>query len=393
MYRANQAPTSEAESPHEPVAGVHPLMLRRRKRNATPCKLSGKLRLVRRFWEHVTEPILRQRSVRRVVEIGSQAGESTLRLLELCAELGAHADVIDPLAPANYEELAPRFAKHGRFHQARSLEVLGSLPVADAYLIDGDHNWYTVYHELLAIDDRAVHTNSPRPVILMHDVGWPYAYRDLYYEASDIPEGFKHESLRAGLFPDQREAVANDGLNRHLEHARHEGGERNGVRAAVDDFLVARPNQYRWSSLAVFHGYGFLVPVADLDQPYAKTIWALCNGNPRLLALADVMERWRVAEHIKLESARHEARARTQELKTQREELKAQIAKLSQREDALKRRCDRLQNQLTTIERSRGYRMLETLRHARRSLQRIRGRITSERSFRGGSNDFDPDRN
>ena len=64
--------------------------------------------------------------------------------------------VIDPepqFDPAEHERAFP-----GRyhFHLGTSLEVLPGLPPADVVLIDGDHNWYTVYHELrLLADDGA----------------------------------------------------------------------------------------------------------------------------------------------------------------------------------------------------------------------------------------------
>ncbi|MEZ5167505.1 MAG: hypothetical protein R2695_13815 [Acidimicrobiales bacterium] len=33
------------------------------------------------------------------------------------------------------------------FHRALSLDALRHTPAFDVALIDGDHNWYTVYHE------------------------------------------------------------------------------------------------------------------------------------------------------------------------------------------------------------------------------------------------------
>ncbi len=40
----------------------------------------------------------------------------------------------------------------------------------DAALIDGDHNWYTVYHELRLFAEGAKRNGTALPVLVMHDV-------------------------------------------------------------------------------------------------------------------------------------------------------------------------------------------------------------------------------
>ncbi|MCB9650484.1 MAG: class I SAM-dependent methyltransferase [Deltaproteobacteria bacterium] len=317
---------------------------------------------MRRFWADVTEPILRQRDVRRVVEIGSQSGESTRRLLELCGELGAHADIIDPLPPENQDALGSLMARHGTLHLARSLDVLGQLPVADAYLIDGDHNWHTVHHELLAIDARVRETESRPPVILMHDVGWPYARRDLYYDPATVPAEARQPFLRAGVHPDRPDADPSGGMNRHLTHAKLEGGPRNGVLTAVEDFLALRPEAYRWWSLPVFHGYGCLVATSELEAPYAQTIARLCTENAPLLSLAAKVERGRVEALIAVEAGRYQQRA-------ERASLEAGFAR---RELELKAQIKKLEARIQEIEGSRGYQALEQARAVRRRLRRLR---------------------
>jgi hypothetical protein len=44
----------------------------------------------------------------------------------------------------------------------------------DAALIDGDHNWYTVYNELRLLAEGARRHGTDLPVLTLHDVGWPY---------------------------------------------------------------------------------------------------------------------------------------------------------------------------------------------------------------------------
>ena len=64
--------------------------------------------------------------------------------------LGPEAElhVIDPVPDFDPDEHETQFAGQYVFHRDLSLNVLGDLPPMDAALIDGDHNWYTVYNEL-----------------------------------------------------------------------------------------------------------------------------------------------------------------------------------------------------------------------------------------------------
>src|SRR5947208_5578900 len=96
------------------------------------------------LWDVAIAPVLEAAGAKRIVEIGALRGETTTRMFE---RLGADAElhVIDPkpeFDPADHERQFP-----GRYflHQARSLDVLPTLGPMDAALIDGDHNWYTVY--------------------------------------------------------------------------------------------------------------------------------------------------------------------------------------------------------------------------------------------------------
>ena len=71
----------------------------------------------------------------------------------------------------------------------------------DAALIDGDHNWYTVYNELQLLAEVAREAGAPLPVLIMHDVGWPYGRRDLYYAPEQIPEEFRQPYAQRGMRP------------------------------------------------------------------------------------------------------------------------------------------------------------------------------------------------
>ena len=79
--------------------------------------------------------------------------------------------------------------------------MLPTLPAVDVALIDGDHNWFTVYHELRILSETARHAGAPLPVLIMHDVCWPYGRRDLYYVPERVPEEFRQPYAMKGIRP------------------------------------------------------------------------------------------------------------------------------------------------------------------------------------------------
>jgi cephalosporin hydroxylase len=229
------------------------------------------------LWDDVVAPVIDALGARRVIEIGALRGETTVRMLE---RLGPDCElhVIDPepqFDPAEHERAFP-----GRyhFHTGTSHDVLPGLPPADAVLVDGDHNWYTVYHELRMLADTARRAGVPLPVLVLHDVGWPYGRRDLYYEPERIPAEFRQQYVRAGMRPGESMLVYCGGLNRHMANALYEGGPRNGVMTALDDFVAEHPQPLRVVVLPVFFGLGIVAEEAVLD------------AHPELAAFLDHLE-------------------------------------------------------------------------------------------------------
>ncbi|MEO6626952.1 MAG: class I SAM-dependent methyltransferase, partial [Aquihabitans sp.] len=106
------------------------------------------------FWEMVVAPIVKASGARRVLEIGALRGETTAKMFD---QLGPASElhVIDPLPQFDPEEHERAFPGRYVFHRDLSLNVLPALEPVDVALIDGDHNWYTVYHELQELDRTA----------------------------------------------------------------------------------------------------------------------------------------------------------------------------------------------------------------------------------------------
>lgn len=138
-------------------------------------------------------PILEAVKPAVIVEIGAANGTNTKNILEFCAQHGGYCHIIDPELPGNYEEIRPQLEKLGQMHQDISLQALRDIS-ADAYLIDGDHNWFTVYHELITIENTTMDSGRKFPVLIFHDILWPYGRRDMYYAVDRILEQYVHSA-------------------------------------------------------------------------------------------------------------------------------------------------------------------------------------------------------
>src|SRR3954465_1394999 len=117
-----------------------------------------------------------------VVEIGSEAGGVTRggggggesgpgaggRTREMCgwaaAGAGRSFTAVEPFPVVEVRELALSVDAF-TLVEGRSPEALERVPAADAYLIDGDHNHWTVLHEL-----EAIYAEGRAPLAVLHDV-------------------------------------------------------------------------------------------------------------------------------------------------------------------------------------------------------------------------------
>jgi hypothetical protein len=154
------------------------------------------------------------------------------------------------------------------------------------YLIDGDHNYFTVVQELLWIERIQQKANKPFFCIL-HDVGWPWAYRDLYYNPESIPEEWRQPyTWERGLTLDNPETV--EGGFRGCGAwacACHEGGERNGVLKAVEDFISLRGSALEFAMVPGVFGLGVLYSTESLWSGAMKQYLAPLDRNPLLIKL------------------------------------------------------------------------------------------------------------
>jgi Methyltransferase domain len=263
-------------------------------------------------WKPVVEPLLDALSPRVVVEVGMARGRTTGRLVEFAAARGCTIHGIDP-APhpeLDLEQFRRRLGERFVFHEERSLDVIPRIRDADAVLIDGDHNWYTVHGELTALGEVAADEGRPFPLALLHDVDWPYARRDMYYDPDAIPDAYRQPFRRAGMIPGTSELVDRGGVNPGLNNALHEGGPRNGVRTAIDDFLAEAGPHLFYRDVIGFTGLGIVVDRALLEQHSALEARLAELDSPEWLrAQCARLERWRMDVARRLQEAHEELRA------------------------------------------------------------------------------------
>jgi hypothetical protein len=230
-------------------------------------------------------PCLDAVAARNVVEVGAYAGDLTELLADWASPRGGRVWAIDPAPQERLERLARERADIELVEEI-SHAALRHVTAPDAAVIDGDHNYYTVSEELRILAER----DGPLPLLLLHDVSWPHGRRDAYYTPELIPAEHRQPLLEgAGLFPGV--PGPHPGGLPYQYVATEEGGPRNGVLTAAEDFVAAR-ERLRLAVVPAFFGLGV---IWDLDGPAAG-------------ALAEILDPWDrnpLVERLEANRVRH----------------------------------------------------------------------------------------
>jgi|GEM_PF-1188738 len=246
------------------------------------------------FWEALLQPLIASLRPDRILEIGSDKGGTTRALLEYAQSHGAVLHAIDPKPNFDVDALRGEYPDDFVFHDALSLEVLPTLENVEFALIDGDHNWHTVLNELRWLERRALEAGESPPVVAVHDMSWPYARRDLYYDPTNIPADKRRPFEYRGIHPDFDELV-DDGINAHLANATKPAASHSGVRGAVEDFLEESSQGWKLFEVGGEHGLGVLAVKAVLDdRPPARKLLAATAKPPFLIDRVAAVERARI---------------------------------------------------------------------------------------------------
>jgi hypothetical protein len=173
----------------------------------------------------------------------------------------------------------------------------------------------------------------PGPLVVLHDVAWPCGRRDAYYAPDRIPADARHEhAFWAALRPGDEGAVESGfSGGGEMAFALREGGERNGVLTAVEDFMAERTG-LRFVRLPAVFGVGFLFAE---DAPWAEAMTehvGPLHEHPLLAAL----ERNRLALYMRVLELQDEGERRRGVVDRTIAELNAQVAALETENAALR---------------------------------------------------------
>lgn len=221
---------------------------------------------------------------RSVAEVGAYAGDLTALLIDWGSAHGARTVAIDP---APQPELASLADRHPDLEliEALSLEALTKIELPDAVILDGDHNYYTVSQELRVIAAQADGRSRALPLVMLHDVGWPHARRDTYHVPDQIPAEHRQPLVKGPRLYPGIAGVHTGGLPYHWA-ASSEGGPRNGLLTAAEDFVAAHDG-LRLAVVPAFFGLGV---IWQLDVPWSAGLAEILDPwdrNPLITRLED----------------------------------------------------------------------------------------------------------
>ena len=241
----------------------------------------------------------RLENISKIVEIGAENGYNTRALLNYAAKRHILLDTVDPFLPENAKLLlqSPQF----RFHQTVSGEYLSGNDRYHVIFMDGDHNYETVLMDLETIDRKR--KQNCIKVIFLHDVCWPWAYRDIYYGPERIKAPHPYDyNIRVSPYEEER---SEQGLSSgNYATALAEGGENNGVLCAVENFLKTTGSRWRFKSFPVLYGIGVLYDVENFSQKELNAFEAELHQQLSSRELMSVLELNRVENLCKIEALR-----------------------------------------------------------------------------------------
>lgn len=267
--------TGSREDPHSQARGARELPL-----------LLHSMSAFREFFK----VIFAAREITTVVEVGVESGQVS----SVYAELGA--SMVHCVEPTPTDELRAALGENPKLKlvERPSPEALSELPVADLYVLDGDHNYATAHAELVWIMK-----NAPDAVVALHDVLWPWSRRDLYYQPSLLTAEDTHPATEDGVtvWHDDVTAAGFTGEGAFTVATRA-GGERNGVLTAVEDALAEGGGDWLLEIVPAIFGMGVMVrkgapgaaKILKALQPYTSSKLLATMENNRIALYTRVLQ-------------------------------------------------------------------------------------------------------
>jgi SAM-dependent methyltransferase len=256
---------------------------------------------------------------RSVLEVGALHGTLTRALARWAEGAGARLVAIDPEPEAGLLALAESNPAVELVREP-SPGALAKLLPADAVILDGDHNHFTLTGELRAIESGS---EDSFPLVFVHDVGWPHGRRDAYHDPDGLPAEAVRPLAHDALLRPGIEGIADGGLA--FDHvAATEGGERNGVLTALEDFVAGRSG-LRVAQTAAFFGLAVVWPAEASWSDAVAAIMEPLDGNPWLARLEENRIDHLVARvrQVQVIHDEHERRSRLEQLLTRLHDSRA----------------------------------------------------------------------
>jgi len=252
-----------------------------------------------RYWDSIIEPIITMIHPKAIVEIGSEYGKSTARLLEYCSKHQSKLYSIDPFPNFDVDAWVMKHHDYFIFHRSLSIDALPLIDNFDLIFIDGDHNWYTVFNELKLIEDKCRAGKKDFPLILFHDIGWPYGRRDLYYNPENIPDIYRKPYEQKGMVPGKSELLERGGLNSDMYNAVNENDQQNGVLTAIEDFIAQAYFNLELITIPGLYGLGVLIPLnLRRHNPELDTFVNKIKIDPAVKVLIEKIETDRILKQL-----------------------------------------------------------------------------------------------
>ncbi len=204
------------------------------------------------FWPLYIEPLLGALKPERILQVGAGDGELSARLVAHGLASGAALEIVDPRPPKDLEE-----GLGATVQRVQPWKPAALTRHADLVLLDGEPNWWAVFTILGALRRLAAESGAAFPVVLAHHAAWPYARRDMYPTPELVQEAHPYAYL--GVDPDRPQLVQ-DGIGARFAHAVREGGVRNGVLTALEDFAASATVDLQLWTFPLLGGLAILAP-------------------------------------------------------------------------------------------------------------------------------------
>ena len=286
-----------------------------------------------------------------ICEIGSERGISSRKLASYCVNNNSRLSIVDPSGFKNIDS-----SDHVNLYQERSIDFFSRNIPIDFYLIDGDHNYQTVMTEL----ESGLHnSNGKPPVYVLHDVSWPCAFRDYYYDYDSYKfKGVNPHKSNISIVIDS-EDITEVGIpiSPPYSAALKYGGDRNGVLRAVKDFKKKfEPNEWKFWKIPNLFGLGVLFHKVSMPENMIKEITLYLDSLDLFRPFLSILEanRLRILQSFfELQFYYTTSSQEHTEQKSRADELENQLAVSDEERIAQKSRADELENQLAVSDEER----------------------------------------